>query len=96
MRKSFSTLVFFSVLLVLMVFSLVDAINRQHATAQLLEKRTELVKELGLSDLALFTEARFTRHLSLADRHSPFQDHPASLDHFPSTSLVLPPVHLHP
>jgi len=52
-----------------------------------------LAMSLGLSDLALFTEARFTRHPSMADLHSAFQDHPASLDHFPSGSLVLPPRH---
>jgi hypothetical protein len=49
------------------------------------------VSELGLSDLALFTEARYTRHLSLADRHSSFQNTPASFDHFPSGSLYQPP-----
>ena len=53
------------------------------------EKR--LVRDLGLTDLCLFTEARYTRHLSQADLHSPFQDHPVSLEHFPSGSLVLPP-----
>lgn len=51
----------------------------------------ELVARLGLSDLALFTEARYTRHLSQADLHSAFQDHPMALDHFPSASLVPPP-----
>ena len=53
------------------------------------EKR--LVRELGLTDLCLFTEARYARHLSQADLHSPFQDHPLSLEHSPSGSLVLPP-----
>lgn len=54
----------------------------------------QLVAELGLTDLALFTEARYTRHLSQADRHTPFQDHPLALDHFPSGSLVPPPARL--
>ncbi|MBU0498845.1 MAG: hypothetical protein KJ558_02725 [Gammaproteobacteria bacterium] len=54
----------------------------------------ELVRELGLSDLALFTEARYTRHLSLADSHAAFQDHPLALDHFPTASLAAPPEHL--
>ncbi len=52
-----------------------------------------LVGQLGLTDLALFTEARYTRHPSQADLHSAFQDHPMSLDHFPSGSLVSPPRH---
>ena len=50
-----------------------------------------LVRSLGLTDLCLFTEARYTRHPAMADRHAPFQDHPMGLDHFPSGSLVTPP-----
>jgi hypothetical protein len=46
------------------------------------------------TDLSLFTDARYTRHPSLADRHSPFQDHPLALEHFPSGALVPPPRHL--
>lgn len=54
------------------------------------EGRAELVARLGLTDLALFTEARYTRHPSQADRHAAFQDHPFAFEHFPSGS-VLPP-----
>lgn len=50
-----------------------------------------LVHQLGLTDLALFTEARYTRHPTQADLHTAFQDHPVSLDHFPSGSLIAPP-----
>lgn len=53
--------------------------------------RTELVRRLRLTDLCLFTEARYTRHPSMADRHAPFQDHPMALDHFPSGSVLAPP-----
>lgn len=53
--------------------------------------RHALVQELGLTDLCLFTEARYTRHLSQADLHSAFQDHPLALEHFPSGALVPPP-----
>ena len=59
-----------------------------------LAKRKHLVRELRLTDLCLFTEARYTRHLSQADLHSPFQDYPMALEHFPSGSLVPPPRHL--
>jgi len=45
----------------------------------------------GLTDLALFTEARYTRHQ--ADRFAPFQDHPGALEHFPSGALARPPAH---
>jgi hypothetical protein len=53
-----------------------------------------LVSELGLTDLCLFTEARYTRHLAMADWHTPFQDHPMALEHFPSGALLAPPPHL--
>ena len=50
-----------------------------------------LVEELLLTDICLFTEARYTRNPAMADLHSSFQDHPLSLEHFPSGSLVTPP-----
>ena len=39
----------------------------------------------GLTDLALATAARYTRHPAVADRHAAFQDHPGALDHFPNS-----------
>ncbi|MBK9518265.1 MAG: hypothetical protein IPO09_13130 [Anaeromyxobacter sp.] len=53
--------------------------------------RASIVRRLGLTDLVLSTEARYTRHPSQADRFAPFQDHPHALDHFPSGSVVAPP-----
>ena len=51
---------------------------------------TRLVAELRLTDLALFTEARYTHHPSQADLHSPFQHHPLASEPFPSGSLIGP------
>ncbi len=56
----------------------------------LMEMRA-LVKSLELTDLCLMTEASYTRHLSQADLHTPFQDYPLSLEHFPSGSILNPP-----
>jgi len=50
-----------------------------------------LTHALGLSDPALFTEARYTRHPSLADLNTAFQDHPMAFDHFPSGTIVPAP-----
>jgi len=61
---------------------------------QTLRERIEMVEALELSDLCLFTDARYTRHPSMADLHTPFQDHPMSFEHFPSGSLITPPPHL--
>ena len=39
------------------------------------ERNRQLVRSLSLTDLALFTEARYTRHLTQADGHAAFQPH---------------------
>jgi hypothetical protein len=57
----------------------------------LLQERKELVQRFELTDLCLFTEANYTRHLSQADWYAPFQDSPMSLEHFPSGSICPPP-----
>lgn len=63
--------------------------SSQGQEANLLHK-AELVKQLRLTDLCLFTEARYTRHLSQADLNTAFQDHPLSMEHFPSGSFTQP------
>ena len=57
----------------------------------LLMETRALVRNLELTDLCLFTEASYTRHLSQTDLHTPFQDYPMSLEHFPSGSILSPP-----
>jgi len=66
------------------------ALATDEATARMARNQA-LVSTLELTDLCLFTEARYTRHLTQADLHTPFQDAPFSLDHFPSGSVVGPP-----
>lgn len=73
--------------------TLVDAARFQQEASARLARGAALVERLGLTDLALFTEARYTRHLSQADRFAAFQDHPTALEHFPSGALVGPPGH---
>jgi hypothetical protein len=59
-----------------------------------IEEEKRLVAALGLTDLSLFTEARYTRHITQADSHAAFQDHPGAIEHFPSGSIVVPPLSL--
>lgn len=59
-----------------------------------LAEKSVMVKEYGLTDLCMFTDARYTRHPSMADLNTPFQDYPLSFEHFPSGSLIPPPPHL--
>ena len=60
----------------------------------LIEKR-ELAAQMKLTDLALWTEARYTRHPSQTDFFSAFQDSPGSPDHFPAGSIMAPPSQFH-
>ncbi len=69
----------------------VDAGLRRGLDTPGAQERREIVKVLSLTDLCLVTEARYTRHPSMADLHTPFQDHPMSLEHFPSGSFIAVP-----
>ena len=70
---------------------LIQAYFVTRADLPLLRQKAEVVKSLGLTDLCLSTEARYTRHLSQADWHAAFQSHPLALDHFPTGSILGPP-----
>lgn len=72
------------------VAALVHASWAQQAAAAQPSQAAAVVQALDLTDLAWFTEARYTRHLSQADVHSAFQDGPMAMDHFPTGSLLAP------
>ncbi|WP_372683486.1 hypothetical protein [Desulfosarcina sp.] len=95
LRPRPSTL-YVSSLLSLVLMGILVAATVHRGTAadhrRVLAQQAQLVSRLDLTDLCLFTEARYTRHLSQADLFSAFQDHPMSFEHFPSGSLTLPPV----
>jgi hypothetical protein len=90
-RKSDKFIVFTAFNGAVFVLMLLSSHLGQKAANAELHERARLAGELMLTDLCLFTEARYTRHPSLADLHSAFQDHPFSLEHFPSGSLISPP-----
>jgi hypothetical protein len=94
MRKSTLFLLYLSINLLLLFLMFTHASYKRGSEMGSLRLRREMVRRLGLSDLCLFTEASYTRHLSQADLHTPFQDYPMSLEHFPSGSLVIPPASL--
>jgi hypothetical protein len=90
-RSSDRTLGIVALLGGICLWTLVDAAWLRTRRAPALAGQAEFAARLGLTDLCLFTEARYTRHLSQADLHSAFQDHPGALEHFPSGSLLAPP-----
>lgn len=93
MRASRLAVVFFTLALLAFALTFADA-ARQSGRFASMESSAQLVERLGLTDLCLFTEARYTRHPSQADLHSALQDHPIGLEHFPSGSLLSPPRNL--
>lgn len=96
MRKSGYT----GTLLIMLILASALSLWHSHiAVGQLSPARAasiRMVRELNLTDLALFTEAAYIRHLSQADRHTAFQDHPTALEHFPGGGLIPVPAHLTP
>jgi hypothetical protein len=92
MRNSSLFFATFLTQLVVLTLLLVHASSAAKAQQERLHEKKQLVKTLQLTDLCLFNEARYTRHLSQADLNTPFQDHPLSLEHFPSGSFTQSPL----
>lgn len=67
-----------------------DLIEKRRAYVSTWPETRNVVRVLGLADLAVSTEARYTRHPSLSDPLVPFMDHPGGLEHFPSGSFLAP------
>ena len=91
MRRSTLFFVYLAINLLILVLLFAHAFHGQRTSLVSLHEKAEMVRTLRLSDLCLFTEASYTRHLSQADLHTPFQDSPMSLEHFPSGSIFSPP-----
>jgi len=93
-RKSTIFLCSMAGLALLFVTMLIHASGRRAVGMASIAKMASTVRENGLTDLCLFTEASYTRNPTQTDLHTPFQENPLSLEHFPSGSLLLPPEHL--
>ncbi|HKZ17351.1 MAG TPA: hypothetical protein VJ161_07800 [Geobacteraceae bacterium] len=92
-RKSTFFLCSLAALVLLFAVMCVHARVRQAAEMAGIGRMAAMVREVGLTDLCLFTEASYTRNPSQTDLQTPFQEHPVSLEHFPSGSLMPPPEH---
>lgn len=87
--KIFIGILFFQITLLLLLTGNGKVVS--HRMQSQLAANRELAKTLQLTDLAIWTEARYTRHPSQADFFSPFQDFPACMEHFPAGTIVSPP-----
>ena len=76
-------------LLVLLVLLISGRTALESREADAREQRN-IVKQLMLTDVSLWTEARYTRNPSQADLFSAFQDFPSSPEHFPAGSIIAP------
>jgi hypothetical protein len=86
-RNSTAFFAFTATSIVILLLLAVHAVSGQRSFAA---GDSALAGRLKLTDLCLFTEARYTRHPAMADNHAAFQEHPAALDHFPSGSILMP------
>jgi hypothetical protein len=88
MRKSNLYFITLSAQVILLISTFLHAKLDGELRRQTREQMSIMVHQFSLTDLCLFSEASYTRHLSQADTHTPFQDNPFSMDHFPSGSLI--------
>ncbi len=79
-------------LMVLFVAMVVHSSVSAYTAQSRMAMGRRVVELLGLTDLCLTTEARYTRHPSQADYFTPFQDNPMSLEFFPSGGAMAPPL----
>ena len=91
MRRSSAFLAVTGVQAALLALCFLHGARAADAARPALARRAQTVKALALTDLCLFTDASYTRHLALADLHAPLQEHPLCLEHFPAGSLAGPP-----
>ena len=84
MRHSTGLGLFTLILGLLVLLAVLDSRRQVSAYNGMIKKRIVLQKVIGLTDLSITTAARYLRHYSLADLTTPYQDYPASMDHFPA------------
>ena len=95
-RKCDIFFIFVALNLTTLILVFTHAHYRSNSTRPELGEKALLVERLELTDLCLFTDARYARNPAMADLHASFQDSPMAMEHFPSGTLILPPPHLRP
>ncbi len=91
MRPSALFALCLALLCLLAVLLLAQGQRLRHRENAALGRLLVATSALGLTDLALSTEARYTRHPAVSDPMAPFMDHPGAIEHFPSGVFWAPP-----
>lgn len=91
MRPAMILALLFGLLLFMDALLIGNALERRRQWQAAGPLREITVAALGLTDLAVATEARYTRHPAVSDPLAPFMDHPGAIDHFPTGSFWAPP-----
>lgn len=91
MRPALRFAMFLCLLLALDGALLFDGLSRRKAEYATLARLEVVTRGLGLTDLAVATEARYTRHPAVSDPVVPFMDHPGAIEHFLTGAFWLPP-----
>ncbi|MFA7383905.1 MAG: hypothetical protein WC001_10695 [Desulfurivibrionaceae bacterium] len=91
MRPALVFALLLCLLLVLDGALFIDGLVRRKAENATLAQLAVATSVLGLTDLAVATEARYTRHPAVSDPLAPFMDHPGAIEHFPTGAFWLPP-----
>jgi len=94
-RKSDGFILFTALNVALFLLIFIHAHFKTESMQPALHEKAAMVGRLQLTDLCLFTDARYTRNPSMADYNTPFQDSPMAMEHFPSGTVALPPPHLY-
>jgi hypothetical protein len=91
MRPVLIAALLFSLSIALLAAFFLHSSQRRAVQDAELPQLAALTAALGLSDLAVASEARYTRHPALSDPMAPFMDHPGAMEHFPTGSFWRPP-----
>lgn len=91
LRPSYLALLLFATLVLVAAALHADVAARRHEALAAGAGLRPLTLSLGLADLAVSTEARYTRHPALSDKAVVGMDLPGAIDPFPSTLFFAPP-----
>ncbi|MCK5293507.1 MAG: hypothetical protein KAJ49_02565 [Arcobacteraceae bacterium] len=86
-RRSIGLFYIIGGLFSILIFQSIYLLNTKSMTDDILNQKLTFVKIIGLPDLAIATEASYTRHRSLANIFSIYQDDGNLREYFP-TSFV--------